>query len=100
MRNVCLCLLLVALSPIVLFGQRGTTGAISGSVTDPSGAVVPNAKVTATNTATGVPTSVFTNASGFYSITNLDPGPYRLDVAVEGFESFEQRGIVLQVGGT
>ena len=99
MRNVFLCLLLVALSPIVLFGQRGTTGAISGSVTDPSGAVVPNAKVTATNTATGVPTSVNTNASGFYSITNLEPGPYRLDVAVAGFESYEQTGIVLQVGG-
>ena len=40
-----------------------------------------------------------TNVSGFYSIPNLDPGPYRLDVAVAGFESFEQTGIVLQVGG-
>ncbi len=98
MRNVFVYLLIVALFPAVLFGQR-TTGAISGAVTDPSGAVVPNAKVTATNTGTGTPTSVNTNVSGFYSIPNLEPGPYRLNVAVAGFESFEQTGIVLQVGG-
>ena len=84
MRKMFLCLLIVALSPLVLFGQR-TTGTISGTVTDPSGAVVPNAKVTATYTATGAPNSADTNASGFYVISNLQPGPYRLDVAVTGF---------------
>jgi hypothetical protein len=87
------------LFPSLLLAQRGTTGTISGAVTDPSGAVVPNGQVTATNTATGVKTSVNANASGFYSITNLEPGPYQLDVVVAGFESFEQTGIVLQVNG-
>jgi hypothetical protein len=76
MRLVFLCLLAVALSPLVLFGQR-TSATISGTVTDPSGAVVPQAKVTATNTATGTATSVNANASGFYVVSNLQPGPYR-----------------------
>ena len=97
MRKVYGCLLVFALSPMLLFGQRGTTGTISGSVTDSSAAVVPNAKVTATNVATGVASSAIANATGFYSIPNLNPGPYRLNVVVPGFENFEQTGIVLQV---
>jgi len=89
----------LVLFPGLVWAQRGTTGTISGAVTDPTGAAIPNAQVTATNTATEVPTSAKANASGFYSITNLDPGPYRIDVAVSGFEGFERTGIVLQVGG-
>ena len=99
MKHLSLIAFCLVLFPGLLWAQRGTTGAISGAVTDPSGAVVPSAKVTATNTATGVASSVSTNATGFYSITNLEPGPYSLDVAVTGFETFEQTGIVLQVGG-
>ncbi len=97
MRHLFLCLLLVALSPLVLFGQR-TAATLSGTVTDPSGAVVPNAKVTATSTSTGAATSAIANASGFYVIPNLQPGPYKLDVAAAGFQSYEQTGIVLQTG--
>jgi hypothetical protein len=97
MKQVFLLLLAVTLSAVVLFAQR-TAATISGTVTDPSGALVPNAKVTATNTATGAPTSVNTNASGFYVTPDLQPGPYRLDVAVAGFQSYERTGIVLQVG--
>jgi len=97
MKHMFCCLLLVTFSPLILFGQR-TTATISGAVTDPSGAVVPNARVTATNTSTGAANSVTASAGGFYVIPNLEPGPYRLDVAVTGFQSYAQTGIVLQVG--
>jgi len=96
MRRVCLLLLAMALCPLVLFGQR-TTATISGAVTDPSGAVVPNAKVTATNTATGAVSRVNANSSGFYVISSLQPGPYHLEVAGTGFQSYEQTGIILHV---
>ena len=64
-----------------------TTGSISGVVTDPSGAVVTGANVTATNTATNAARGTSSNPSGFYSITNLDPGRYKVVVEKEGFKS-------------
>ena len=72
-RTILGLVILVAIAPTVFFGQR-TSGIFSGVVTDPSGAVVPGAKVTATDTGTGTPTSADTNASGFYVIANLQPG--------------------------
>jgi Carboxypeptidase regulatory-like domain/TonB-dependent Receptor Plug Domain len=64
-----------------------TTGSFSGVVTDPSGAFVQGAKVTATNQATAAIRSAETNASGFYSLTNLVPGTYNIRVEKEGFQT-------------
>src|SRR5882724_4205099 len=97
MRAIFLWLLMVVLLPIALVGQR-TAADISGVVTDSSGAVVPGAKVTATNIDTGVPTSADTNPSGFYVISALEPGPYRLEVNKTGFQTYLQKGINLQAG--
>lgn len=74
-----------------------STSQISGLVQDPAGSGVPRATVTLTNTGTGQARSVFTDASGEYSIANLPPGSYQLKVAGEGFSSFVQSGIVLEV---
>ena len=63
-----------------------TTGSITGVVTDPSGAVVPGARVTATEKNTGSVRTITTNPSGYYSLTNLAPGIYKLAVAKEGFK--------------
>ena len=60
------------------------SGSITGSVTDPSGAVVAGASVTAVNTATGVESSTITNPSGYFNIANLIGGNYRVDVAAPG----------------
>jgi hypothetical protein len=60
---------------------RAQTGSIAGSITDSTGAAVPNAKITAQNVATGASRSVQTDESGVYRITNLDPGVY--DVRIE-----------------
>ena len=81
------------------FWSTGRTAAtISGVVTDPSGAVVPKREGNRHQRCYGISTSWTRTRSGFYSISNLEPGPYRLDVAVAGFQSYEQTGIVLQVG--
>ena len=77
-----------------------STAEINGRVTDSSGAVLPGATVTMTQTATGLTRSVVTDASGAYLISNLPTGPYRLEVSLQGFRSYVQTGLVLQVGAT
>src|ERR1700722_211397 len=80
-----------------LWGQAGTTGSILGTVTDASGAVVPNAPVDVTNTATGVTVTVRSTAAGDYTATNLLPGTYRVMVQMPGFSKTVESGIVLEV---
>ncbi|HTS74921.1 MAG TPA: carboxypeptidase regulatory-like domain-containing protein [Bryobacteraceae bacterium] len=63
------------------------TGTISGTVTDESGAVIPNATVTATNRATNVPRTATTNAEGFFSIVALPAGDYDVKTEVKGFKT-------------
>src|SRR5918999_3542832 len=73
------------------------TAQINGTVADTSGGVLPGATVTAIQTDTGFRRSVVTDADGSYTLPNLPIGPYRLEVALSGFRSFQQTGIVLQV---
>ncbi|MGH9356137.1 MAG: carboxypeptidase regulatory-like domain-containing protein, partial [Terriglobia bacterium] len=90
-------MMLVALAPTQLRAQvSGAT--LTGSVTDPSGAVIPNAKVSIKNTATGIVTDVTTNSAGLYTAPNLIPGPYEVTVSAQGFQTEVRTGIVLTVG--
>jgi hypothetical protein len=73
------------------------TGQISGRVTDASGAVLPGVDVKFTQTDTGLVRSVVTNEGGQYVVPSLPVGPYRLEVALQGFRTFVQSNIVLQV---
>lgn len=77
-----------------------TSGEITGEVKDPSGAVMPNASVTATNTATNIARSTVTNTSGVYSFPNLVPGTYDVKVVAPGFDSVVKTGVELQVQQT
>src|SRR5262245_40457440 len=76
------------------------TAQISGRVRDQSGGVLPGVTVTVTQTQTGVVRSGVTDDTGSYVLPNLPLGPYRLDVALSGFRSFVQTGIVLQVNAS
>jgi len=82
------------------WAQAGATAQISGVVKDSSGGVLPGVDVTATQTDTGLKRSAVSEADGSYSLLNLPPGPYRVDAMLQGFKSFQQTGIVLQVGAS
>src|ERR1044071_3070208 len=79
--------LIVALAASLAFAQSDL-GTISGFVKDPSGSTVPNAKVTVRNQS-GLERQSTTNESGFYTITNVPPGFYRVAVEAAGFKKFE-----------
>jgi outer membrane receptor protein involved in Fe transport len=83
-----LCIILAALAlAVTAFGQR-ETGQITGVITDSSGAVVPNARITVTNPATGVVVrKVETTSSGLYTVTNLLPAAYEVKVEAQGFQT-------------
>jgi outer membrane receptor protein involved in Fe transport len=74
--------------------------ALSGSVADASGAVVPHANVSIKNTATGVARDVTTDSAGFFSAPNLLPGVYDVTVTAPGFSSAVQTGLTLSVGAS
>ncbi|MGA8529514.1 MAG: TonB-dependent receptor [Acidobacteriaceae bacterium] len=73
---------------------------LSGSVTDPTGAVVPGAKVIITNVATGEARTGTTNAAGLYDFPGLNIGSYTLKVTATGFEAYESTGIIMNVAAT
>ena len=92
-------LLWIAVCTTLSWAQGGTAQ-ISGTVTDPSGAVLPGVEITATQTATGLVRATITNETGSYVLPNLAIGPYRVEAALTGFRSFIQTGVVLQVNSS
>jgi len=78
---------------------QNPTGAIRGTVTDPQGAIVPNAAVTITNKATGESRKISTGSDGIYAVENLLPGEYEVKVEAQGF-STQVITAMVQVGNT
>src|SRR6202789_1331993 len=91
-----LTLMLFGISATMALGQ-GTSASLTGQVTDTTGAVIPNATVSAKNTDTNLVQTRTTNASGVYLISPLPPGRYSLTVQVTGFTRYVQTGIILSV---
>src|SRR5579859_1067908 len=79
-----------------MFGQ--STGTVQGQVTDQSGAAVPGATVTVTNTATGVSVTTKTDSTGNYQVPSLSTGTYEVWIQANGLERQIAKGLVLQVG--
>ena len=75
------------------------TGSISGTVKDPSGAVIPGATLTAANIAMGIPNHATSDSKGFYSFPSLPVGRYDLKVDAAGFSSLKRRGLVVDANG-
>ena len=95
----CMIAFLLCCLPLTLANAQSAASAqISGTVVDPQGAVVPGAKVTATNKATGVPRSVNTTSTGNYVIPNLTPGTYDVKVESKGFAEKISKDLKLNVG--
>ena len=97
-------LLLAGTLPVVTFcpayGQGITTGTISGTVTDPSGAVIPDAHVSAVGTATGIQLSTVSKGDGNYSFINVPIGEYAVTVSASGFSDLKVQHIVVTSGNT
>ena len=77
-----------------------STAQLDGRVTDTSGGVLPGVTVTLTQTETGAVRSAVTDENGGYLVSNLTPGPYQLEAALQGFRTYVQTGIVLQVAAS
>ena len=89
---------LILICPNGAHAQAVNNAQIHGTVTDPTGAVVPNATIKATHVATGKTHTVTSGTAGDYFLTNLEVGAYTIDVQASGFERYVQTGITLQVG--
>jgi Carboxypeptidase regulatory-like domain/TonB dependent receptor-like, beta-barrel len=93
-----ICALLLSCLCASLRGQAVNTAEIAGVVTDSSGAAVPNATITVTQTETQLTRTTVSGVNGAYVLPNLPVGPYTLEVTAAGFATFLQKGILLSVG--
>jgi hypothetical protein len=94
----CLVLLLCLSLASLAYAQTAASATIVGQVVDQQGAVVPNATVTATNTATGAVHTSKSTSSGNYTIPNLPPGTYDVKVEAASFAPAQAKGVKLNIG--
>ena len=98
--NLALCTILLALvGSTRLTAQSNTAGDIVGTITDPQGAVVSNARVEAANAATGLHQATLTSNNGTFRIPLLPPGEYKVTITSPGFQTVETIATVV-IGGT
>ena len=91
------CLLVLTLLVSVSVAQQ-LTGTLTGTVADSAGAVVPNAKVTMKNAASGDVRTTVSNGSGYFTITAVQPGTYSVSVEAPGFKTWDRSGITFSQG--
>src|SRR5215472_13478295 len=91
-------ILLFVVSALTMFAQTAGSGTIIGTVTDQSGAVVPDATVTITDKATNTATRTTTNSAGHYVFANVNPGTYDIKITKQGFQTVLVQGQGVEVG--
>jgi len=96
-RTIAVFLILVIFFSVPTLAQVAG-GTLSGTVTDPNGSGVPQAKLVIKNVATGVERTSTTNADGFYTTVNLLPGSYEISITATGFNSETRHGVTMTVG--
>ena len=99
-RALCaVCLVMLFFLPMLpmLHGQS-TTGVIGGTVYDPQHAVIPNARIVALNEATGAEFVAYTDKSGNYTLADLPPGTYSVDITGDAFTAFTATHVVVELG--
>jgi hypothetical protein len=95
-----LLLMLTVVIRLPLWAQSGTSSAVAGSVRDKSGAVIPHARVKATEVNTGAVRSVETNVDGRFLFSQVNPGTYRIEVQAGGFGLGQSQPTSVSVGQT
>ncbi|MGB8261445.1 MAG: TonB-dependent receptor [Terracidiphilus sp.] len=95
--RICSILAVLLATAGLAFGQAGATGTILGTVTDSTGAIIPNVKITVTNTATNVAFHTVTSSAGDYYAPSLNPGTYSVSAESKGFQKSVTTGFKLDV---
>jgi hypothetical protein len=96
--SVAAALLSAAIGAPRAIGQATNTGTVVGTITDPTGALIPGAAVTVTNAAAGIRLAATTNADGSYVIQNVPPGTYSVTAAKQGFSIDRAPAVTVSVG--
>jgi hypothetical protein len=100
-RRKCLCILsFLVIATLPTAGQSAASGIISGTVTDSSGAAIPNAAVVITNTDTGAVHNLVTNEEGTFSVPFLQSGHYEVLAGAPSFTKADHKNLTLTVGET
>ena len=97
-RMFAVLMLAISLFGATAFAQSTTDGAIGGTVTDQSGAVVPGATVKATNMGTNAVSTATTDGSGRYRVIHLQPGKYTVEVTSGNFSPYKAQNLIVEVG--
>src|SRR5690348_5440694 len=100
LKRVLLLVFLISAGAGVCLSQSVNSGDIRGTVTDPSGAVIPNATVSVLNVDTGVSKDFKTNQDGLYDTSSIITGNYKVTFTAPGFQALVRGPITLQVGFT
>ena len=90
-------ILFLILANVALLSAQTYQGRILGTVTDSSGAVVADAKITVSNVATNVSRTLITNQAGEYAAPDLDPGTYAVSAEAPGFKKTRSNSVILEV---
>ncbi len=98
-RNALAFVFLMSILSPSIFGQV-VTATLTGSITDPSGASIPNATVKVTERSTGATRSTNTSVDGVFNVPYLNPGVYRVEVDAAGFKKYSQETVRLDVSTT
>src|SRR5215472_10143539 len=94
-RLLIACAIAVLLFAPAAFSQLTITGNIGGTVMDPSGQVIPGAKITLTNPSNGDSRATMSSEAGGFTLIAVQPGTYSLKIEHAGFKTFQRTGIVL-----
>src|SRR5437899_2790530 len=93
-------LALLCLVAAIVFAQIAPTASLTGTITDPSGAAIPNAQIQLVNLETGFERTVKAQDEGSYRFTQIPVGIYRVEASANGFSVYRQSGVRLNVNTT
>ena len=98
--SIAVLLLVVIALPCATVEAQEIFASLTGNVTDPQGAALPGVTVTVQNVDTNLSSQTVTDSQGGYTVSKLQPGPYRLTAALQGFNTYVRTGIILRTAET